>query len=241
MDPEKRITQFEQLVAEDPGNDMAHFSLGGAYAQAGRHEDAARVYIKAVEVNEGLSKAYQLAGAAYVAAGRNDDAADVLRRGYVVAAGRGDLMPKNAIADLLREIGSEIPETPEEKAKPKPDGSFVCSKTGRPGTKMPRPPFRGGVGSWIQEHIAKETFDEWIGLGTKVINELKLDLSNDEHDAVYDYAMRRFIGLSDDTYGEVTGGKEPPQPTPEYRDVIDQIMGRMGDLESYQGELDKKV
>ena len=30
-----RIAQFERMAAEDPDNDMAHFSLGNAYLQAG--------------------------------------------------------------------------------------------------------------------------------------------------------------------------------------------------------------
>jgi len=242
MDVEKRIEQFEQLCKDDPGNDMAHFSLGGALAQAGRHEEAARAYVKAVELNEGLSKAYQLAGQAYRNAHRDEDARDILRRGYVVAASRGDTMPKEAMAKLLHEMGMELPELPEAEQKaPAPDGSFIDRKTGRPGTKMARPPFKGGVGTWIQENISKETFDEWIGMGTKIINELKLDLSNDEHDAVYDYAMRVFLGLNDDIYREATGGQEPLQPPGEYREVIDQIMEKSGDLEQYQGGLDKRV
>ena len=238
----KRIAQFEQLCADDPANDMAHFSLGGAYAQAGRHEDAARSYTKAIEANEGLSKAYQLAGASLSAAGKNEDAIDILRRGYVIAAGRGDLMPKNAIGELIRGLGAELPEVEEATAATVgPDGSFIDSVTGRPGTKMSRPPFRGGVGAWIQENVSKETFDEWIGMGTKIINELKLDLSRDEHDAVYDYAMRLFIGLTDETFREVSGGSEPPQPDPQFKEVIDQIVGQRTDMEAYQGQLHDRV
>ena len=40
MDIASRIAQFENMCQADPDNDMAHFSLGGAYAQDGRHEDA---------------------------------------------------------------------------------------------------------------------------------------------------------------------------------------------------------
>ena len=41
MDLDQRIAQFENMAAEDEANDMAHFSLGGAYLQAGRHAEAA--------------------------------------------------------------------------------------------------------------------------------------------------------------------------------------------------------
>lgn len=42
MDLAARIAQFENMVQADPENDMAHFSLGSAYAQAERHADAPR-------------------------------------------------------------------------------------------------------------------------------------------------------------------------------------------------------
>ena len=43
MDVAQRIAQFETMVRPeaDPNNDMAWFSLAQAYADAGRHADAA--------------------------------------------------------------------------------------------------------------------------------------------------------------------------------------------------------
>jgi len=83
MDLEERIKQFEQLVAEDAENDMAWFSLGSAYNQAGRFAEAADAFLKCIEQNEAMSKGYQLAGAALMASGKTDEAADVLKKGYV--------------------------------------------------------------------------------------------------------------------------------------------------------------
>ena len=241
MDINERIERFEALVAEDPTNDMARFSLGGSYNQAGRYAEAAEAYKACIELNPTMSKAYQLAGAALIAADKAGEAGDLLEKGYVVAAEQGDLMPKNAMAELLTNLGRPLPKVEKtNNGAPPPDGSFICARTGKPGTKMAKPPFRGGVGEWIGANIAKETFDEWIGLGTKIINELRLDLSNDEHDAVYDYAMRRFLGLSDEKIVELSG-KQPPQPTGEYRDVVDQILGRMGQLEEFGGEMHRQV
>ena len=45
MDAAKRIEQFKALCEQDPGNDMARFSLGGAFAQDGRHAEAAEAYL----------------------------------------------------------------------------------------------------------------------------------------------------------------------------------------------------
>ncbi len=242
MDAAKRIEQFKQLCEQDPGNDMARFSLGGAYAQNGQHAEAAEAYLACVEINANFSKAYQLAGKSLIEAGETDRAGEVLEKGYLVAAKNGDLMPKNGIADLLREIGRELPEVPaEEKAASGAGGDgFVCQRTKRPGTRMARPPFRGGLGAWIQENISRETFDEWIGLGTKIINELRLDLSREQDDAVYDYGMRRFLGLTDAHYAELTGA-DAPQPSGEYVELIDTILSRSGQLEDFGGELHKQV
>ncbi|MEL6740384.1 MAG: Fe(2+)-trafficking protein [Planctomycetota bacterium] len=240
MDIEQRITQFEKLIESDADNDMAHFSLGGAYAQAGRHSDAAASYLTCTELNPTMSKAYQLAGASLIEAGETDGAGDVLTRGYTIAAERGDLMPQKAMGELLERIGKPVPQAAKADASEEPAGSFVCQKTGKAGTQLAKPPFKNAVGTWIYERISKQTFDEWIGLGTKIINELRLDLSRDEHDAVYDYGMRRFIGLDDETYRDIMKS-EPSRPDPEFKGVIDNILGMGGELESFGGEMHKSV
>ena len=242
MDPEARIQQFRKLIEQDPSSDMAHFSLGQALSQAGRFDEAAEAFSKCVDLNPAMTKGFQLAGAAYMAAGKDDEAKAVLLRGYEEAATRGDLMPKKAMADLLTQLGEPVPEVEDTApAAPAGSGDFKDRKTGRMGTQLPRPPFRNGVGTWIYENISKESFDEWIRLGTKIINELRLDLSRDEHDAVYDYAMRRFVGIDDALYRELMDGREPPKVEAQYRDVIDEIMKRGGHLEEFQGGMHTRV
>jgi Fe-S cluster biosynthesis and repair protein YggX len=243
VDAAKRIEQFKQLCEQDPGNDMARFSLGGAYAQNGQHAEAAEAYLACVGINANFSKAYQLAGKSLIDAGETERAGEVLEKGYLVAAKNGDLMPKNGMGDLLREIGRDLPEVPAEE-KPAAEGGggdgFVCQRTKRPGTRMARAPFRGGLGAWILENISQETFNEWIGLGTKIINELRLDLSREQDDAVYDYGMRRYLGLTDEKYEELTGAA-PADASGEYIEVIDTILARSGQLEDFGGELHKQV
>ncbi|MFG0246031.1 MAG: Fe(2+)-trafficking protein [Phycisphaerales bacterium JB052] len=241
MDPKTRITQFQRLIADDPNNDMAYFSLGNAFLQNEQFEEAGETFAKCAEINEAMTKAYQLAGDAYIKAGKVDLAKVVLTKGYIEATTRGDLMPKNAIADLLASINEPLPEVKDEpKEAPEPTGDFKCQKTGQMGTQLPRPPFKNGVGNWIYENISKQTFDEWIGMGTKVINELRLDLSRDEHDAVYDYAMRVYLGITDEIYEQVMGSK-PVMPDGQFRTVIDEIMSKGGHLESYQGNMHTQV
>ncbi len=205
MDINQRIAQFENMCREDPDNDMAHFSLGGAFNQAGRFDESAVSYQKCIELNPAMSKAYQLAGAALMACGQTNEAAELLRTGYVEASNRGDLMPRNAIGELLEQLGEDIPQvepkTPEEVHG---EGAFVCQRSGRAGNQLTRPPFRGPIGEWIQQNISKETFDAWVAQGTKVINELRLDLSREEDAEMYDRNMREYLGIDEALYAELT-------------------------------------
>ncbi|MDX2145919.1 MAG: Fe(2+)-trafficking protein [Planctomycetota bacterium] len=214
MDHAKRIAQFETMVAPtaDPTNDMAWFSLGQAYADAARAgeterwQDAARAWTRCLELNPAMSKAYQLAGNALISAGDNARAAELLKKGYIEAGKRGDRMPQKAIADLLAKLGEQPPEVaagPVEAAVMGTSG-FVCKRTGRPGTKMDRPPFRGPVGAWIHDNISKETFHAWIAQGTKVINEMRLDMSRPEHAETYDKYMREYLGIDDELFEKLS-------------------------------------
>lgn len=203
MDIHERIARFENMAQADATNDMAHFSLGGAYAQAERHADAARSFLRCLELNPDMSKAYQLAGAELIKAGDRTEASRVLKEGYLVAARLGDLMPRNAMEKLLKEIGDQPPPLDDatkrqaERASAAIPGGFVCKRTGRPGTKMPAPPFKGPIGAWIHENISAETFHEWIKQGTKVINELRLDLSREQDEKAYDQHMHEYLGIDE--------------------------------------------
>ena len=249
MDLTQRIAQFENMAQADPTNEMAHFSLAQAYVQSGRFGDAAASFVRCTELVPDMSKAYQLAGDALIRAGQRDQAAQVLLRGYVVAAERGDRMPQKAIEDLLRSIGRHVPKVADAPGRgggtgpaghadagsagangaasggtPSPssnlavgeaggmsgvgnggEGGFVCSRTGRPGTRMAKPPMRGPVGAWIQANISAETWDAWIRQGTKVINELRLDLSRDRDSETYDQHMYEYLGLDDETLERMKG------------------------------------
>ncbi len=208
MDIEQRIAQFTKMATDDPENDMAHYSLGGALAQAGRHAEAAESYLRATQLNPSFSKAFQLAGQSLLEAGDKPRAASVLREGYTVAAERGDLMPKKAIGELLESIGEPLPAVQEKAAAPIPEGAFICQVTGKPGTAMDRPPFKGPVGAWIGENVSRETWNDWIGQGTKVINELRLDLSRDEDAETYDRHMREYLGIDDALLAKIRKERE---------------------------------
>ncbi|MHC4976337.1 MAG: Fe(2+)-trafficking protein [Planctomycetota bacterium] len=195
MDIASRIAQFENMCQADPENDMAHFSLGGAYAQDGRHEDAASSFLRCIELNPAMSKAYQLASEHLVEAGQAERGVEVATRGYQSASQRGDMLPANAMRDLLEAQGAPVPEVEKQQVGATPDGSFICARTGRPGTQLDRAPLRGPAGEWLVANISAETWHEWIKQGTKVINELRLDFSREEDQVAYDRHMAEYLGM----------------------------------------------
>ncbi|MCA9298417.1 MAG: Fe(2+)-trafficking protein [Phycisphaerales bacterium] len=194
MDLNQRIEQFEHMCREDPDNDMAHFSLGNAYQQAGRFDDAAASFARCITLNPGLSKAYQLASECLIAIDRTDDAREILTEGYRTAASRGDVLPRDAMKTLLEQLGAPLPDIAPEQVRAIPEGALICGRTGRPGTPIEHPPFKGPLGLWIKETITQETWNDWIAQGTKVINELRLDLSQDADADVYDQHMKEYLG-----------------------------------------------
>lgn len=208
MDIAQRIAQFEAMVRPeaDPDNDMAWFSLGQAYQQAGRHEESANAFAQCFRINKDMSKAYQLAGQSFIAAGQKGKAAEVLLEGHAVASRKGDRMPLKAIDEMLVTLGIEPPKV----AAPANPLSVAGTKPGGPGTKLAKPPFKGVIGQWIFENVTAETWDAWIRQGTKVINEMRLDLSRDDHAETYDRYMREYVGIDDELFEKLTGQKPAP-------------------------------
>ncbi len=213
MSTPERIAQFEKMTAADPTNEMAHFSLGNAYLQAGRHAEAAVSLERVVELSPGMSKAYQLCGQAMIGAGWVDKSVEILNQGHATATARGDRMVEHAIGQLLISIG-RTPPVAVRSTEASADGllssgGFCCRRTGKNGTKMESAPMRGAIGAWIFENISAETWKDWIGQGTKVINELRLDFSRDRDQEIYDQHMREYLGIDD----EVLASMKPTAPS----------------------------
>ncbi len=197
MADEERIARFKALADEDPGNDLAHFSLGKAYLDEERFKEAIPSLMQVLRINPGFSKAYVMLALAQKGVGDPDGAVNTLTKGYKVAQERGDLMPRNEMGALLKELGAAIPEeakvelTPEMAAA----GQILCKRCGRVGRKMKEKPFSGPVGENIHATICEPCFRLWIGQGTKVINELRLNLTEKSGQEVYDQHMKEFLNL----------------------------------------------
>ena len=192
-----RIDRFKALTEADPTNELGFFSLGRAYLDAGQPAEAVRALQRVIALNAGFSKAYALLGLAQRTTGDTAGAVETLTRGYRIAHDKGDLMPRNDMAHMLKEIGAPVPEikTEELSADDSAAGKIKCSRCGRIAPKMPERPFSGDLGDQIHNSVCGPCFREWIGQGTKVINELRLNLTEKSAQDTYDQHMKEFLNI----------------------------------------------
>lgn len=195
-DTDARIEQFRKMATDDPDNELGHFSLGRALLDAGRPQEAAQSFQRVLALNPNIGKAYQLLAEAQLKQDQRELAIDTLKRGIQTAHNRGDLMPRNEMVKVLKELGVEPPSFgPAQAAAEVGEGQVLCSRCGRVMPKMAKPPFRNAQGQLIQSKVCGECWREWIGMGTKVINELRLPLNDPMAQKMYDQHMMEFLNL----------------------------------------------
>ena len=182
-DLDDRIARFENMSVADPSNDMAHFSLGSAYFDAERFEEAANSFNRCIALNPDMTRAMELGGASFLKIGKVDEAKTLLEQGYVQAVSRGEKRVQDGISVLMQDAGLKLPEVEQ---------SDTASKSGKPLSDAPLP---GEIGKWILDNIDEEQWNAWIGQGTKVIYELRLDFSREEDQKTYEDYMIEFLGI----------------------------------------------
>jgi Fe-S cluster biosynthesis and repair protein YggX len=192
-----RINRFKALTEADPTNELGFFSLGRAYIDAGQPTEAIPSLQRVIALNPNFSKAYALLGIAQRSTGDHAGAVNTLTQGYRIAHDKGDLMPRNDMAMMLKEMGAPVPEIKTETLTEADSaaGKIKCSRCGRIAPKMPERPFSGELGDQIHNSVCGPCFREWIGQGTKVINELRLNLTEKSAQDVYDQHMKEFLNI----------------------------------------------
>lgn len=192
-----RIEQFRKMAEADPGNELGHFSLGRALLDAKDYPGAIASFRRVIEINPNISKVYQLLGTALLQQGQREQAVETLRTGAKIANERGDLMPKNDMLRMLKDLGVEMPELQGKQVEREAGaGEVLCRRCGQVGRKLEKPPFRGDFGQQIYDNICTACWKEAIGMGTKVINELRLPLADPQAQRIWDQHIREFLNLA---------------------------------------------
>ncbi|MCK6455695.1 MAG: Fe(2+)-trafficking protein [Phycisphaerae bacterium] len=203
MTPDERIAQFKTLVDQNPNDEMAQFSLGSAYFEARRYSDAGPCFQRVLALNPNHSMAILMLGRTQIETGHPDLAKETLTNGYRVAHRRGELKPRNEMGELLQSLGAALPSVDEPRAAAGAiagkggEGGFTCSRCGGSGPRLAERPFKGPLGEKVLANVCTACWQEWIRMGTKVINELRLPMYDPAAQEQFDHYMKDFLSLPD--------------------------------------------
>jgi tetratricopeptide (TPR) repeat protein len=195
-----RIAQFRKMAHDDPDNELGHFRLGQLLMEAGQFDEAVASFRRTLELSPQFSKVYQLLGSCLVKLNRRDEAVKVLQEGFAVADDRGDNMPRDDIAKLLAELGQPKPVSKKAQVGEGKGDGFRCQRpgcmAGSRARQLPGPPMNDELGRRIHASICGDCWQEWLrNYSIKVINEMRLDLSTERGQEVYDQIMMEFMGF----------------------------------------------
>jgi tetratricopeptide (TPR) repeat protein len=196
----ERIAQFRKMAGDDPDNELGHFRLGQLLMEDGQFDEAARSFQRTLVLSPAFSKVYQLLAQCQLKLERRDEAVRTLQEGYKVADQRGDKMPRDEMGKMLAELGAEVPAA-KAAARGPAAGEIACQRpgcvNGGYGPKLPGPPVPDAIGQRIAESICADCWQDWLrNYSIKVINEMRLDLSTERGQEVYDQVMSEFFGFA---------------------------------------------
>lgn len=203
-DLETRITQFQKMANDDPDNELGHYRLGQLYMENKQFSEAVTAFNRTLELSPQFSKVFQLLGNSLISLDKKAEAVSALQKGFQVADERGDNMPRDEMARMLKELGEAVPESKKPIAPVKTgtgeQGNMQCQRpgcmAGSKAKKLVSPPIKDALGNKIFELICTDCWVDWVkNQSIKVINELRLDLSTERGQAEYDKYMYEFLGI----------------------------------------------
>ena len=196
-----RIVQFRKMASDDPDNELGHFRLGQLLAEADQHEEAVSSFRRTLELSPQFSKVYQLLAASLLKLDRKPEAVETLKKGWAVADERGDNIPRDEMTKMLTQLGEAVPASQRQQAPAGAGDGFRCQRpgcsAGSRARQMAAPPMNDDMGQRIQANICADCWNEWLrNYSIKVINEMRLDLSTERGQEVYDQMMCEFFGFA---------------------------------------------
>jgi tetratricopeptide (TPR) repeat protein len=197
---QERIAQFRKMASDDPDNELGHYRLGTLLMEDGQLEEAVQSFRRTLQLSPQFSRVYQLLGDCLVRLGRRPEASQVLKEGFAIADERGDNLPRDEMVKLLKQLGEEAPASRKTAASGPAAGGFRCQRpgclAGAHARQLPGPPMEDDIGRRIYDTICADCWDYWLrNLSIKVINEMRLDLSTERGQEIYDQIMRETLGL----------------------------------------------
>ena len=198
---QERIAQFRKMASDDPDNELGHFRLGQLLMENLQFDEAIQSFRRTLELSPQFSKVYQLLGSSYLKLNQRAEAIQVLQEGFRVADERGDNIPRDEMAKMLVQLGEPAPVSRRGQAARAGGGSgFHCQRpgcmAGEHARQLPRPPMSDELGQRIFASVCADCWEYWLrNLSIKVINEMRLDLSTERGQEVYDQIMRETLGL----------------------------------------------
>ena len=101
---ERKIEQYKKVIEYDPKDVLGYFTLGAAYLQGKRYQEASEAFRKAVEVNPEHSPSYVGFGEALEGLGQKEEALQVYQKGIPVADRKGDMIPLRKMESRVRKL-----------------------------------------------------------------------------------------------------------------------------------------
>jgi tetratricopeptide (TPR) repeat protein len=102
--PEDKIQRFAKVVAQNPDNELARYSLGTAYLEEGRHEEADPHFARALELKDDWVLAYILRARCLIRLGRTQLARELLARGRTLSIEQKHEAPVEEIDEILEDL-----------------------------------------------------------------------------------------------------------------------------------------
>ncbi len=193
----ERIERFKKMAEADPQNELGHFSLARALMDAGQYSAAIEPLRKVISIDASRSKAYQMLGECLTKEGKTGEAVATLTEGVKIADSRGEMLPRNDMVEMLKGLGAAVPQfkTASAPAQQAGEGQVLCRRCGKLAPKLASQPMRNDFGRLVFENTCTACWREAIGMGTKVINELRLDLSDPRAQKAWEQNIREFLNL----------------------------------------------
>jgi tetratricopeptide (TPR) repeat protein len=199
---QERIAQFRKMANDDPDNELGHFRLGQLLMENLQFDEAIQSFRRTLELSPQFSKVYQLLAACQTKLDQREEAIQTLQQGFTVADERGDNIPRDEMSKMLVQLGQPAPVSRrgQKAGGAAGEGGFRCQRpgcmSGEFAHQLPKPPMGDELGKRIYESVCADCWDYWLrNLSIKVINEMRLDLSTERGQEVYDQIMRETLGV----------------------------------------------